>query len=783
MTDLRDRLARALSGAYSIERELSGGGMSRVFVAREHALDRRVVVKVLPDDMAAAGSLQRFRREIMLAARLHHPHIVPVLAAGEVDGVPFYTMPLVDGDSLRDRLAGGPMPIGNILRVLREVSSALQYAHEHGIVHRDIKPDNVLLSNGVASVTDFGVAKALGAAAEGTSHALTSVGVALGTPMYMAPEQIAADPAVDERADLYAFGCVAYEMLTGDPPFGKRAPQHVLAAHITEDAVPVGERRRDVPAPLAALVMHCLAKSPEARPQTAADVIRALDAMTTGAMKGTKPARAFTRVGIAVGALALVLAAAVLAIGLRRRDEEKAAPRSVGVVPFTNLSAARENEYFSEGVTQEITTALGKVAGLRVASQTLPLQASAPDIRNIARNLGVDAVLEGSVQRIGDRVRITATLVSAATGYQLWSDHYDRELKDVFAVQDEIARAIVNGLRITLEPGVSHQLVRRETADPEAHRLYLEGMYYWNRRSTATLRKAMALFRQAIARDSAYAAPWAGLSLAYTVIIRYDTVDVGASSDTALAAGRHALALDSTSSDAMLGVAQSEFQTGHRAAGLRDFERAVALDSSNARVRHWYAEALVSSGRFDPGIKQIHRALALEPLNLTINTNVGRIELEARHFKEAEEAIGRAIELDSNFQAAHALRAALYDDTGRHEEAIRERIRYLQHSPFAKPLTPMTLLAYSYAIAGRRVQAESVLAEVERASAKGRRGYGPLAALYYALGRRNEAIATLDTGVVQNDAVLVMSSREQMYDALRKDPRGHALLERLEAVH
>jgi serine/threonine-protein kinase len=647
MADLGERLARALGDSYRIEWELGGGGMSRVFVATEEALSRRVVIKVLPDDIAATISTLRFRREIEVAASLHHPHIVPVLSAGEVDGVPFYIMPFVEGETLRARLARGPMPIGVTVRILREVASALQAAHHRGIIHRDIKPENILLAGDVASVTDFGVAKSLGDAADNRTHtALTSVGIALGTPMYMAPEQIAADPAMDERADIYALGCVAYEMLTGQPPFAG-APQALFAAHIASKPVAVRERRGDVPVALAELVMRCLEKSPADRPRNSGEVIAALDGIATGSLHRGQQGRRRAWLPYAVAAGVVLVVAILFGRGwLTGSRGNSSAIRSVGVIPFTNLSEARDNEYFSEGVTQEIAKALGKVTGLQVASDEAHPKGGAPmSRRDLSRVLGVESLLEGSVQKVNGRVRVTARLITP-DGSQLWGDSYDRELKDVFAVQDEIVRAIVAGLKVTLTGAASRTLVRTETTDPEAHRLYLEGMYYWNRRSSPTLRRSMALFRQAIARDSNYASAWAGLSLSYAVIITYEAVNVQATSDTALTAGLRALALDSTSSDGMLGVAQARFQTGHRAQGLRDFERAVALDSNNARVRHWYAEALASAGKMDEALQQIHAAAALEPLSLTINTNVARVELEARHFREAEAALDRALELD-----------------------------------------------------------------------------------------------------------------------------------------
>ena len=319
--DLRDQLQGTLGAAYSLERELGGGGMSRVFVATETALGRSVVVKVLPPDLAGGVNIDRFRREVRFAARLQHPHIVPLLAAGEMDGVPYYTMPFVEGQSLRDRLRGaGALPLAEALGILRDVARALAYAHAHGVVHRDIKPDNVLLSGGVAVVTDFGIAKALSSSSTATGRiSLTGTGMSLGTPAYMAPEQAAADPATDHRADLYSFGCMAYELLTGQPPFADVAPHRRLAAQVTRMPAPLASFRPDVPQALESLVMRCLAKDPADRPQRTDELSQALDAVVSRHSARMTAIPASVLVPVVLGkALTLYVAAAIAVLLLAR---------------------------------------------------------------------------------------------------------------------------------------------------------------------------------------------------------------------------------------------------------------------------------------------------------------------------------------------------------------------------------------------------------------------------------------------------------------------------------
>ena len=381
---VKDRLQAALASSYRIERELGGGGMSRVFVATELALDRPIVLKVLPPELAQAVSTERFRQEIRLAARLQHPHIVALLSAGEADGLLYYSMPLIEGESLRVRLAReGELPVRDAVRVLRDIAAALSYAHQHGVVHRDIKPDNVLLSGGEALVTDFGVAKALSASATGGDSGLTSLGVALGTPAYMAPEQGAADPHVDHRADIYSFGCLAYEILSGQAPFVGRSPAALLAAHVTEAPETVERRRSSLPPTLALLVMRCLEKRPADRPQAAGEVLQALEALATPS-GGTEPTQvirtgrtarlAFLRRAAFWGGL-VVLAISGIAAMMWRREAPAASklnPDLVAVAPFDVLGSGLD--LWREGFVDLLSRGLDGAGPLRTVSPTLVIR-------------------------------------------------------------------------------------------------------------------------------------------------------------------------------------------------------------------------------------------------------------------------------------------------------------------------------------------------------------------------------------------------------------------------
>jgi eukaryotic-like serine/threonine-protein kinase len=463
-SELGALLQAHLGNAYTVEREL-GGGMSRVFVAHDHRLGRQVAIKVLLPTLAAAVNVERFNREIMLAAGLQHPNIVPVLHAGELDHLPFFVMPYIRGDSLRMRINRGPLSVRETVSIMKDIARALACAHEHDVVHRDIKPDNVLLTAGSAMVTDFGVAKALSASRQShahQSHTITEIGVSLGTPAYMAPEQAAADPTVDRRADLYAFGIVAYEMLVGTPPFHGRTPQAILAAQISEVPPPLAARRSDIPAALVDIIMQCLEKDPARRPRSATEVTRRLESPAVISGKfATSPAasRRGTRRLYLAGAVA-VLALIVSGMLLRSRwTAATAAPgagtaasatfgQSIAVLPLTAAGGGTRVAGIALGMTSELTNAVSRVQGLRVASQTAAtgFVNRALTLADIGRALGVEMVLEGSVQAVGEHLRVSVRLVDVRADSTLWVDRFDGPVDSTFAVQDAASRAVVSAV-------------------------------------------------------------------------------------------------------------------------------------------------------------------------------------------------------------------------------------------------------------------------------------------------------------------------------------------------
>ncbi|MDQ6871385.1 MAG: serine/threonine-protein kinase [Gemmatimonadota bacterium] len=464
MSTISERLVSALGGSYTIERELTGGGMALVFVADDHDLDRKVVIKILPPEMAASVSAERFRREILTVARLQHPHIVPVLKAGDLDGLPYFVMPYVDGESLDVTLRRRhTLGVRETLGIMKDVARALAFAHERNVVHRDIKPGNILLASGSATVTDFGVAKALSSARRSGEKGagLTNTGMSLGTILYMAPEQAAGDPDIDGRADIYALGVTAYEMLSGNAPFADLNPREMLTARLTRPPKPLSSVRKDVPAGLERLIARCLAIDPADRPQTAAALVDALedpDTLSGSFASGAKQVRRGSRVvkRAVVGGLALVGAVAVSA-GIYTRTHPNTAsgmaassataPAAnlgvIAVLPFVNLGADSTNAYLATGVTNAVAGKLMRTRGLRVLAPGRPRSVKRRSDTAATASFEARLVLEGTVERVGNRLRVTARLSSTDDDVMQWADVYDRDVRDIFSVEDEIAEAIV----------------------------------------------------------------------------------------------------------------------------------------------------------------------------------------------------------------------------------------------------------------------------------------------------------------------------------------------------
>jgi eukaryotic-like serine/threonine-protein kinase len=668
--NLLQELRATLDGAYVVERELDGGAMARVFVADETRLRRKVVIKVLPPDLAAAVSGERFEREILLSAALQHPHIVPILTAGKIGGLPYFTMPFVEGESLATRLrSAGPLPIADAVRLLREVASALEYAHARGIVHRDIKPGNVLVSGGYAVVTDFGLAKALDAATSARSH-ISSHGIAVGTPAYMAPEQAIADPHMDHRADVYAWGVLAYECLTGAPPFADRTVQQTIAAHISETPEDVTHLRPDTPAPLEEIVMRALQKRPADRQQSAGAIVEALDDLgPLGGSGGldrssggaTPRQRTVGRAAMLATAGAAVVALAWLPVrAWLTRPPSQRPPVSMAVLPFVN-TGSEDQAYFADGITDEVRGKLASLPGLEVIAggSSDQYRHTTKPLEQIGRELGVRYLLTGRVEweRVPNgtangtsRVRVAPELVQVLdvrTPTTTWSQPFNADLSDVFQVQGQIAEQVAAALNVALARGERTVLETRPTKSLPAYDAFLHGeaIRATSGSNPATLRRALDAYVLAASLDSTFALAWAEMSITSSALYVNETPQP-ADRDRARSAAERALTLAPTLPEAYRALGDFyRLCANDNAAADAAYKRGLAIAPRDVGLLAASARAERGEGRWIDAMSHDREVELLDPRDAGMADALAFAELYLRHYPEAREAAGRAMEL------------------------------------------------------------------------------------------------------------------------------------------
>jgi TolB-like protein/Tfp pilus assembly protein PilF len=778
MASIPAPLVAALADRYLIERELGQGGMATVYLARDLKHRRPVALKVLGPGLASSLGQDRFLREIELAAGLQHPNIVAVYDSGADAGHLWFTMPFVEGETLRDRLRReGQLPLADAVRITTEAARALEHAHRHGVLHRDVKPENLLLTaDGSTLVADFGIARAWE-----EDDGLTETGVVVGTAAYMSPEQAAGVRKLDARTDVYALGCVLYEMLAGEPPYTGSTPQALLAKRLTEPVPRLGTTR-DVPPALERCVNRALARSPADRHASAGELGVELHAAASGGHAPVADAkqRSFRWRWPAIAGSTLVVAAAI-ALGLRYLGSDASGlPPSVGVLPFADLSEAGDQAYFSDGLTDELITALSKVEGIRVAarSSSFRFRGRETDVREIGRELSVGSVLEGSVRRSGNRLRVSAQLVDAQDGYQLWAEAYDRDLADVFAVQEEIARAIISALRVTLVAG-GGKLEVRPTSDLEAYDLYLKGRYAWNQRTGPGMREAVRYLEQAVERDPEFALAWAALADAYVLVIPYAGTPRESTWPKARDAAGRALAIDSTLGEAHTAVAYGTMiYEWDWAAAEAGFRRAITVDPSYPTGHQWYGNFLWSRGRLEEALEQMEEAQRLDPLSLVIGSELAYTYYLLKRFDEAEAKVRETLRLDPNYQHGLFLLGLIFIQEGRYAEAIETLRRALDLGGFQEDITGS--LAYAHAISGDVAAARAYTDDLEDRYRKGEGGPYSLILAYTGLGDLDRAFELLHQAIDVRDLFLPEDFYEPLLDPLRADARFAQVEERMQ---
>jgi len=656
MRDLEERLQAALADRYALGRELGRGGMAVVLLGRDLRHDRAVAIKVLRQEIAAALGGERFLREIQIAAKLHHPHILPLYDSGAAGELLYYVMPYVEGESLRQRLEREKqLPVEEALAITRQVAGALAYAHRNDVVHRDIKPENILLESGEAVVADFGIARAIRAAG---GDKLTHTGMAIGTPLYMSPEQAVAGEGLDGRSDQYSLACVLYEMLAGHPPFLGGTAQEILARHTMDPVPSLRTARATVPGVVERALARALAKLPADRYATALQFAEALGgpvpSAAPSASGGSRRLRAAWSVGLALAALGAGLAVARPWRHASRQPalSTPAYAASVAVLPFETIGGGAQDEYFSDGMTDEIITQLAQIRDLKVISRTsvVALKGSHLTLSRIADTLGVDHVLEGSARRAGGRVRVNAQLIAAKTDAHLWAKTYERDLKDVFRVQEEIAgdvsRALlasVQGLR-PLSPG-------SRTEQPAAYDAYLRGTYWRQQRTRDGLLRAMQAFEQALAIDSAYAPAYAGLASALTLFINHQYTGglepVPALARAIVLADR-AIVLDPNLAEGFAARGFAFVNAGVLVdTAVRDLARAVALRPNSGEAHAFGAGSLGDAGRDAEALAEVQTATELDPLAPGFHIGFSNAALVARRYDVALREARRAAVLET----------------------------------------------------------------------------------------------------------------------------------------
>jgi eukaryotic-like serine/threonine-protein kinase len=739
-------LGGALAGRYTIEREIGRGGNATVWLAEDIRHSRRVVIKLLKPELAAMLGTERFLLEIEIAARLSHPHILPLFDSGDANGVPYYVMPYVAGESLRGLLdRKGQLPIGDAVRFAREIAGALEFAHQQGVVHRDVKPENILLAGGLAVIADFGIARAIDVA---SNERLTMLGIVVGTPDYISPEQAAGDSNVDARSDIYSLGCMLYEMIVGQRPFKGKTANQIIAKRFVERPVLVSTLRDGVPASVTAAVERALERDADKRFPTAAEFALALE-----------------------GNAATIPDGRLVAHGRDRSAGEFA----VGVLPFINMSGDQEAEYFADGMTEELINALSHVPSLRVPARTtsFAFKRSTEDVRSVGQKLGVSSVLEGTIRRSGNRLRVSTQLIDVRNGFNLWSERYDRDMEDVFEIQDEISAAIATTVKGKLL-AEEKPAARPGTTNLDAYHLYLKGRFHWYRRD---LQNAITCFEEAVAKDPDYALAYCGLADTYSGLGLMALMPTAMAYENAKAMVERALAVDDTAGEVHYsrGLVKFFFEWAFDDA-IAAFRQAIDI---NPRLTAAHAYLCAVSGLIGDDVTALAagpRAQELEPLSPLISAVasmgyylLGRLEL-------TEVACQQAVAIDPAQNTAQYLLALSRAGQGHFDEGLM----ILEETAVRMRRIPHILMLIGEVLwrNGRKGEAREVLREIYEKT-KGSDRPASKAWLLLHMGDLDEGFSQLDLAVAQHDPAVGFLLAWPGLGHVRGDARHDRLLVRL----
>jgi serine/threonine-protein kinase len=754
-----DRLSSALAGRYAIQREIGRGGMATVYLADDLKHRRQVAIKVLRPELGSLLGGDRFTREIQIAAALNHPHIMPLHDSGTAEPVLsgakeqresgegqllWFSMPYVRGESLRQRLVRErQLPIDEALGIVRQVASALDHAHTQGLIHRDIKPENILLHEGEAMVTDFGIALDSGEAgkrAGGEGERLTGTGIMLGTPAYMSPEQAAGERTLDARTDVYSLGCVLYELLAGEPPYTGASAQALIAKRFTDPIPRVRRLRATVSPAVEQAIVKALATAPADRFPSAAAFVEALTATA----------------------------------------EQSRSP-SVAVLPFRNLSTDPENEFFADGITEDVIARLSKIRSLKVISRTSVMQFKKREqsLREIGATLQVATLLEGSVRRAGDRVRIVAQLIDAEADQHLWAETYDRQLTDIFAIQSDVALQIASALEAELSPIERTRIQRKPTNNVHAYQLYLQGRHSYSRYTSESIQKGIEFFRKAIAVDPDYALAHTGLGLAYAELAagegggptRPDLAYIEAKE-----AITRALALDGQSGEAHSLLALLKFSQDFDWVGAeREFKLALELSPGSADIYDHYGWLCAALERHEEALALVTRAQELDPL--MHRADVATTLLRAGRYPEALEAALRCVEFGADLARGRSTLGWAYLKNGMPDLGLAE----LERATAIAPENVMFLaqLGQAYAMTGKTAKARDVLGQLEQLSQERYVSPYHMAYVLTGLGELDRAMDFLERAYEKRAGSVYGIKGSFLFTSLHSHPRFQALLKKM----
>jgi serine/threonine protein kinase/tetratricopeptide (TPR) repeat protein len=788
-------------GHYRILEKIGGGGMGEVYLAQDERLTRAVAVKILhAGALADEGARKRFRREALALSRINHPNIATVHEFDTQKGVDFLVMEYVDGITLSDRLAEGPLPEKEVLRLGVELAEALAVAHEQGLVHRDLKPGNLRVrADGRLKVLDFGLATLLkpdaGAGMATTTEVLTDTQMVVGTLPYMAPEQLRGE-AVDHRSDIWAVGVVVCEMATGRRPFEGTVAAGLAADILSKPPTPPSQLGRVSPA-LERLVLKCLEKDPDLRYQSARDLLADFLRLsaTTGAVGSGRLSRKFESLGRPrMRRLSQILTAAAFVIlsvvaGVLFRDRWSRAvppeggPRvtSLAVLPLVNLSGDARQEYVVEGIHEALITELSKLSALRVISRTSTngYKGATKSLGQIAKELNVDAIVEGSVLRSGSRVRVTAQLIEVDPERHLWADNFDRELSDVLFLTSDVAQAVAREIRVALTPADKALLARARPVNAAAYELYAVGRHQWTLRTIDGYKRAIESFREALELEPGYASVYAALADSYMLLGEQGAMpqkDARAKAETAIS---KAIELDGDLPEAVASLAHWKFYyEWNWSAAERAFNRAIELNPGYAATHQQYGRALGFVGRFDDGLRELQRARELDPLSAIVRAYTGQVYLFARQYDRAARFLESASELNPGHALLRHNLGEVYLAQGRFPAAIDqlEKSMELSTEPSAHYLA---MLGCAYARGSRTADARRILSQLTERSRQDLVSSFDMASLHVALGEKERALTWLELGYQQRDIWLMELKGWPWFESLAAEPQYQALIHRM----